>query len=244
MKVGKLLWRSWIYCQSRETFVKVGKLLWRSGIYCIVKVGKLWWRSGNYCKGQETICGVRETIVKVVNLLSKSGNYYESREAIVKVGKLLWELKITVKDTLTYRDCFFSLFLGKAKLSLLYRKAKKSGVSNDRNQNICQASVSLFCLFYSESQLCLSKTFLILSNLILVFFHPICSSFLIQKSFNRPIMAPRVKSALSFIGEVHIGVRALNVLNLIWFGYIARLSQWGGGGNFLVQMISTCLRYT
>jgi hypothetical protein len=32
-------------------------------------------------------------------------------------------------------------------------------------------------------------------------------------------------------------------LNLIWFGYIARLSQWGGGGNFLVQMISTCFRY-
>jgi hypothetical protein len=33
-------------------------------------------------------------------------------------------------------------------------------------------------------------------------------------------------------------------LNLIWFGYIARLSQWGGWGNFQVQMISTCLRYT
>ncbi len=24
----------------------------------------------------------------------------------------------------------------------------------------------------------------------------------------------------------------LHVLNLIWFGYIARLSQWGGGGLF------------
>ncbi len=33
-------------------------------------------------------------------------------------------------------------------------------------------------------------------------------------------------SALSFIGGVHIGARALPVLNLIWFSYIARLSQW------------------
>jgi hypothetical protein len=32
------------------------------------------------------------------------------------------------------------------------------------------------------------------------------------------------------------------VLNIIWFGNIARQSQWGGGVNFLVQMISTCLR--
>jgi hypothetical protein len=50
---------------------------------------------------------------------------------------------------------------------------------------------------------------------------------------------PWVSSALSFIGGVHFGARALHVLNLIWFGYIARLSQWGGG-NLLVQMISTC----
>ncbi len=33
-----------------------------------------------------------------------------------------------------------------------------------------------------------------------------------------------------FIGGVHIGATALHVLNLIWFGNIARLSQWGGGG--------------
>jgi hypothetical protein len=53
---------------------------------------------------------------------------------------------------------------------------------------------------------------------------------------------PRVSSALSFTGGVHIGARALHVLNLILFGYIARLSQWGGGGgNILVQMISTYL---
>jgi hypothetical protein len=41
---------------------------------------------------------------------------------------------------------------------------------------------------------------------------------------------------------VYIGARALLDISLIWFGYIARLSQWGGGGHILlVQMISTCL---
>jgi hypothetical protein len=50
--------------------------------------------------------------------------------------------------------------------------------------------------------------------------------------------------ALSFIGGVYFGARALHVLTLIWFGCIARLSQWGAeGGNFLVQIISACLRY-
>ncbi len=44
--------------------------------------------------------------------------------------------------------------------------------------------------------------------------------------------APWVSSALSIIEGVHIGARALHVLNLIWFGWIARLSQWGGGGQF------------
>jgi hypothetical protein len=38
-------------------------------------------------------------------------------------------------------------------------------------------------------------------------------------------------SALSFVGGVHIGARALHVLNLIWVGCIARLSQCGGGPN-------------
>jgi hypothetical protein len=37
---------------------------------------------------------------------------------------------------------------------------------------------------------------------------------------------------LYFLGGVHIGARALHVINLIWFGYIARLSQRGGGGYF------------
>ncbi len=43
----------------------------------------------------------------------------------------------------------------------------------------------------------------------------------------------------SFIG----GVTSAHDLNLIWSGCIARLSQWGGGGKFLVQIISTFLRY-
>ncbi len=34
-----------------------------------------------------------------------------------------------------------------------------------------------------------------------------------------------VSSALSLIGGVHIGARPMLVINLIWFGYIARLSQ-------------------
>jgi hypothetical protein len=31
-------------------------------------------------------------------------------------------------------------------------------------------------------------------------------------------------------GGVDNGARALHVLNFIWFGYVASLSQWGGGG--------------
>ncbi len=38
---------------------------------------------------------------------------------------------------------------------------------------------------------------------------------------------PGVRSALSFIGGVLIGARALHVLNLIWFGYIARVGRSG-----------------
>ncbi len=40
-----------------------------------------------------------------------------------------------------------------------------------------------------------------------------------------------------FYRGVHIDARALHVLNLIWFGNIARLSQCEEGGNFLFQMI-------
>ncbi len=38
-------------------------------------------------------------------------------------------------------------------------------------------------------------------------------------------------SGNSVTGGVHIGARALLGIKLIWFGYIARLSQWGGGGG-------------
>ncbi len=44
--------------------------------------------------------------------------------------------------------------------------------------------------------------------------------------------APRDSSALSFTEGFHTGTRALHVLNLIWFGWIARLSPWGKGENF------------
>ncbi len=46
-----------------------------------------------------------------------------------------------------------------------------------------------------------------------------------------------VSSALSFIGGVHIGARALHVLNSIR----SPIPVWRRGGNFLVQMIFTCL---
>jgi hypothetical protein len=39
-------------------------------------------------------------------------------------------------------------------------------------------------------------------------------------------------SEISLIGGVHIGARALLDINLIWFGYIARISPWEGGGYF------------
>jgi hypothetical protein len=45
-------------------------------------------------------------------------------------------------------------------------------------------------------------------------------------------MDHKVSSALSFLGGVYIGVRALLDINLIWFGNIARLSQRGVGGYF------------
>jgi hypothetical protein len=48
-------------------------------------------------------------------------------------------------------------------------------------------------------------------------------------------------SALSLIGGVHIGARELLYIDLIGFGYIARLSQWGGRGILPVEMISSCL---
>jgi hypothetical protein len=41
-----------------------------------------------------------------------------------------------------------------------------------------------------------------------------------------PPPPPPPPKLVSFIGGIHIGARALHGLNLIWFGYIARLSQW------------------
>jgi hypothetical protein len=59
--------------------------------------------------------------------------------------------------------------------------------------------------------------------------------------------APGVGSAFLFIGEVHIGARALHVLNLIHviYGLAISLAYPSGeeGGNFLVQMIFTCRPY-
>ncbi len=51
---------------------------------------------------------------------------------------------------------------------------------------------------------------------------------------------PRVSSALSFIVGIHIGARALHVLN--FYGLAISLAYPSGeeGGNLLVQKISTC----
>jgi hypothetical protein len=66
----------------------------------------------------------------------------------------------------------------------------------------------------------------------LVFIRPWCSlsNFRIMIDLESPLSS----SALSLVGEVHIGARALlDNINLIWFGNIALLSQWGGGGYFI-----------
>jgi hypothetical protein len=47
---------------------------------------------------------------------------------------------------------------------------------------------------------------------------------------------------ISLEGGAHIGARALLDIELIWYGYIARLSSGEEGDILLVQMISTCLR--
>jgi hypothetical protein len=38
------------------------------------------------------------------------------------------------------------------------------------------------------------------------------------------------------------GARALLVIQLVWFGYIARLNPWGGSFFLLFHMKTTCLR--
>ncbi len=54
---------------------------------------------------------------------------------------------------------------------------------------------------------------------------------------NKPIVPSIPSSAEQFFCRklptlVYIGARVLHVLNLIWFGSIARLFQWGGWGYF------------
>jgi hypothetical protein len=51
------------------------------------------------------------------------------------------------------------------------------------------------------------------------------------------IEGPLSQFSISLIQGVHNGTRAMldipyRLKKLIWFGYIARLSQWGGGGYF------------
>ncbi len=48
-------------------------------------------------------------------------------------------------------------------------------------------------------------------------------------------------STLSLVPTFKMFLRVLLDINLIWFGYNARLSQWGGG-ILLVQMVSSCHR--
>jgi hypothetical protein len=42
-----------------------------------------------------------------------------------------------------------------------------------------------------------------------------------------------VRFRISLIGETHIGGLAPTAVLVVWFGYIAHLSQWGGGAYFL-----------
>ncbi len=77
-------------------------------------------------------------------------------------------------------------------------------------------------------------------------FHALFSAFLPSKIVPASLSQSNelTRAPPEFIGGVHIGARALHVLNLIWFSNISCLSQWGGKEcNFLVQMISTCHRY-
>ncbi len=53
------------------------------------------------------------------------------------------------------------------------------------------------------------------------------TAFTLRVNINKRVPYISSAPALSFKGVVHIGARA-HVLNLIWFGNIARLSQWGG----------------
>jgi hypothetical protein len=47
----------------------------------------------------------------------------------------------------------------------------------------------------------------------------------------------KVSISLYTVVEVHIGARALQVILLIWFGYIPRLSRWGEEGGIFYLFI-------
>ncbi len=54
---------------------------------------------------------------------------------------------------------------------------------------------------------------------------------------------PLVSSVLKFIEGVHIGARALHFLTLNGLAISLAYPSGEEGGNFLIQMISACLRY-
>jgi hypothetical protein len=56
-----------------------------------------------------------------------------------------------------------------------------------------------------------------------------CTLALLPQSNELARGPPELVQNFRLWGRVHNGARA-HVLNLIWFGYIPRLSQWGGGG--------------
>jgi hypothetical protein len=49
-------------------------------------------------------------------------------------------------------------------------------------------------------------------------------------------------STFAYRGSSHRLKSNMLDINLIWFGYIVRLSQWGEGNILLVQIISSCRR--
>jgi hypothetical protein len=67
----------------------------------------------------------------------------------------------------------------------------------------------------------------------LIFLLPaILNSAVLNRRVMNLVEGPLRLVSTSLIVGVHIGTRALHVLNLIWFGNIACLSQWGGARSF------------
>ncbi len=61
-------------------------------------------------------------------------------------------------------------------------------------------------------------------------------------TYPQDIFPNKLSFVFLYAFKFHISVRALLDPELIWFGYITRLSQWGGGGggNLPIQIIYTC----